>query len=254
MNLSEQQLSVLLTNGWWQHLDACAETALASEPDSSMALAAKGFGCLRNGRTEEARALFHDALAMDATDVVARIGLFNLYYQEANFPAAEQIITTLLHDLPGEAALHAAQCRLYTMFESREVAAKRIRQALELHPTNEQLRTIELYHAHKGTNEAHKIELSESLLKLAPENCLAHLILGHASIRKREFEVAERHLKTCMSIAPCEDTARQLQFLEAARSGKGQWRLAVWVYRRKIWKFIFPRRYRRERVKLKWDR
>ncbi len=254
MNLPEQQLSVLLTNGWWQHLDAFSDTALASEPDSSLAIAAKGFVCLRDGRIEEARCLFHDSLAIDATDVVARIGLFNLHYQDANFEKANEIIVGLLHDLPDEVGLHAAQCRLYAIFQSRECTDQKIRQALALHPQNEELRTIELYHAHKGADEALKLELSENLLQLAPENFLAHLILGHARIKERDFASAEHHLKTCMTLVPSENTARMLRFLEAARSGKGSWRLAAWAYQRKILKFLFPRHYLRKRVHLKWDR
>ncbi|HBV63200.1 MAG TPA: hypothetical protein DEF45_09290 [Rhodopirellula sp.] len=254
MNLSEQQLGVLLTHGWWQHVDAVADTALESEPESSLAIAAKGFVCLRDGQTQEARSLFHDALAIDASDIVARIGLFNLYYQDANFPKADELIRNLLLELPNEVGLHAAQCRLSAIFESRERTSEKIRQALSLHPANEELLTIELYHAHKGNDDAHKIELSKNLLRLAPDNLLAHLILGHACIKKRDFDAAEQHLKTCVRRAPSEETARQLELLEAARSGKGTWRLAAWAYRRKMWKLLFPRRHLRERLQLRWQR
>ncbi len=254
MSLPEQQLNVLLTNGWWQHLDAVSDTALASEPDSSLAIASKGFVCLRDGRIDEARDLFRDSLAIDASDVVARIGLFNLHYQDANFAEADKLIMDLLQDLPHEPGLHAAQCRLYAIFASRERTEQTIQQAVHLHPESEELRTIELYHAYKGKDQAKKTELSLDLLQLDPDNFLAHLILGQARIRERDFESAEHHLQTCMSLAPSENSARMLKYLEVARSGKGAWRLAAWAYRRKIMKFLLPRHYLRKRVKLRWDR
>ncbi len=254
MNLTEQQLCLLLSNGWWQHLDTLSDLALASEPDSSLAIASKAFACLRDGRTEQARDLFHDALAIDASDVVPRIGLFWLHYQDANFLEADELLKSLLLEFPNDVGLRIAQCRLYTMYKCRKRTDQTIQDALMLHPENEELRTIELYHAYKGDDENHKVTLSQQLLQLAPENALAHLILGHACINQRDYEAAEQHLKVCISFAPCEETALQLRYLVAAKTGKGLWRLAAWAYRRKILKFIFPRHYLRKRVKLRWGR
>lgn len=254
MNLPEQQLRVLLANRWWQHLDATSEAAIAAEPDSSLAIAAKGFVCLRDGKLDDARALFHASLAIDATDVIARTGLFNLHYQDANFEEADEVIMGLLHDFPNEAGLHAARCRLYSIFASHERTDQMIRKSLHLNPHDEELRAIELYHAYQGEGETVQIELSLKLLQLAPQNLLAHTILGRARLKERDFQSAEHHLNTCMAIAPSEDTARMVQILEAARSGRGSWRLAAWAYRRKILKFLFPKHYLKKRVKLRWDR
>lgn len=253
MNHPEQQLRMLLTNGWWQHLDAFSDIALASAPDSSLAIASKGFASLRRGKTDEALALFHDSLAIDATDVAARTGLFNLHYQDANFPKADEIIMGLLRDLPHEPALHAARCRLYAIFDTRKRTDEALREGLQLHPQDRELRTVELYHAYHGSDEQKKIAMSVKLLQLDPENLIAHVILGSTCLKERDFDNAQHHLKTCMAIAPSEDTARMLEVLEASRSGKGSWRLAVWAYRQKLLKRLFPKYYRRKRVKIRWD-
>ena len=128
-----------------------------------------------------------------------------------------------------------------------------LREGLQLHPQDRELRTVELYHAYHGSDEQKKIALSLKLLQLDPENLIAHVILGSTCLKERDFDNAQHHLKTCMAIAPSEDTARMLEILEASRSGKGSWRLAVWAYRQKLLKRLFPKYYRRKRVKIRWD-
>lgn len=254
MNSSEQQLGFILTNQWWEHLDHFTNQALAEDPSSSLAVACKGFVCLRQGDAQAAQALFLNSLAIDPTDSVARSGLFCFHFQEANFTEADDLLNGLLREFPEHEGVHIARCKLYAKFRDRARATQAISEALCLYPESEPIRSIELYHAYHGKDAAKTVELSTEILKISPENALAHLILGWDRLTAKEFDQAEYHLRTCMRINPDENTARMLQLLENTRDGNASWKLGFWAYRRRISRLLFRKRFLLERLQMKWRR
>ena len=254
MNSSEQQLAFILTNQWWEHLDHFNNEALAEDPSSSLAVACKGFVCLRQGDAQAAQTLFLNSLAIDPTDSVARSGLFYFHFQEANFTEADNLLKGLLREFPEHEGVHIARCKLYAKFRDRARATQAISEALCLYPESEPIRTIELYHAYHGNDAAKTVELSMEILKISAENALAHLILGWDRLTAKEFDQAEYHLRTCMRINPDENTARMLQLLENTRDGKASWKLGFWAYRRRISRLLFRKRFLLERLQMKWRR
>jgi tetratricopeptide (TPR) repeat protein len=254
MNSSEQQLGFILTNQWWEHLDHFINQALAEDPSSSLAVACKGFVCLRQGDAQAAQALFLNSLAIDPTDSVARSGLFCFHFQEANFTEADDLLKGLLREFPEHEGVHIARCTLYAKFRDRARATQAISEALCIYPESEPIRSIELYHAYHGKDAAKTVELSTEILKISPENALAHLILGWDRLTAKEFDQAEYHLRTCMRINPDENTARMLQLLENTRDGNASWKLGFWAYRRRISRLFFRKRFLLERLQMKWRR
>lgn len=254
MNSSEQQLGFILTNQWWEHLDHFTDQALTEDPSSSLAVACKGFVRLRQGDSQGAQRLFLNSLAIDPTDSVGRSGLFYFHLQEGDFAEADDLIKGLLRDFPEYEGVHIARCKLYALFRDRSRATQAIGEALFLHPESEPIRSLELYHAYHGNDAAKTVELSTEILKISPENALAHLILGWDRLTAKEFDQAEYHLRTCMRINPDENTARMLQLLENTRDGKASWKLVFWAYRRRISRLLFRKRFLLERLQMKWRR
>ena len=165
MNLSEQQLGFILTNQWWEHLDHFTNQALTEDPGSSLAVACKGFVCLRQGDSKGAHDLFLNSLAIDPTDSVARSGLFYFHLQEGNFAQADEWVIGLLRDFPEHEGVHIARCKLYAKFHDRARATQAINEALGLYPESEPIRCLELYQAYQGGDGVKTVELSKDILK-----------------------------------------------------------------------------------------
>ena len=116
MNSPDEKLAVLMENGLWEHLEAFSAQALTANPNSSIALAAKGFALLRRDNSDAARQLFLDALRTDPSDRLPKYGLHFCYYRTGNFAQAERCLVDLLKEDPESETAHGLE-----MLSIREV-------------------------------------------------------------------------------------------------------------------------------------
>jgi tetratricopeptide (TPR) repeat protein len=254
MNSLDTKLAILLQNRLWEHLDSFSAEALAAGPHSSIALAAKGLSLLKNDDTVGARSLFLDALRAEPTDPLPRCGLYLCDYRNGDFAQASQRLLDLLKDFPENESLHVTRCLLYTKFRKRQLAEEAFSSALQRFPENEELLSAQLYHARRYPAYRDVQALGTSLLRLYPNNLVAHLTLGEQCLMQGKLDQAEEHFRTCVTIAPSESTVRMMKIVEARRTGKGLLALLLWTIKRKLLKLFVPGYAKRERLNLKWSR
>lgn len=254
MEASEKRLTVLMENHMWDHLEGFTEQDLSAKPDSSIALSARGFVQLRNDDTGSAKQLFLDALQVDADDPLPKYGLHLCYYSEGDFTGAEHILLGLLKDNPDNEFLIVARCWLYAKFRRKKIAGEAIAAALQQFPKNESLLKAQLFHAKSHSKSLKIKKLSTSLLKLYPENALAHVCLGDYYLKMNDLVKAEEHIRAALSVSPNEANARMLEFVEARKSGAGSFSLFLWAIKRKLLKLFMPGFSRRERLNIDWNR
>ena len=199
-------------------------TSFGSQTLSSPKLQAElraivGMAQLARNRTEDARKAFAEALALDAADATANLGMARLAASEKNFAQADSLVDKVLGASPSNlAALMFKGALLETQGQS-EAAEKTYRDAIRAapHQVAPRLSLISLLVNNQLLDKA-STEV-EALQKVAPKDARSFYAKALLLVGQRKFAQAKEAILQVLKVAPNHVPSLMLAGMAAMETG-----------------------------------
>ena len=213
MTHSDSRIQAALGIGLWERLDELSDDALTENPDSGLAIYAKGIAAMRRREYIEARGHFEVALSRDPNVPNFSHGLAICDFVDNNVQSAENRIRSVLQSHPDYFDGQLFLCWILAKSHQTSRAEIEIRAALTSQPEHPSLLEALLYLRRNVERRRDTEELTRRLLAANPESVTGHLCLADSLLRNNRPAEAAEEIRYCLSKLPRVEMRHQLQRL-----------------------------------------
>ncbi len=202
MTHSDSRIQAALGIGLWERLDELSDDALTENPDSGLAIYAKGIAAMRRREYIEARGHFEVALSRDPNVPNFSHGLAICDFVDNNVQSAENRIRSVLQSHPDYFDGQLFLCWILAKSHQTSRAEIEIRAALTSQPEHPSLLEALLYLRRNVERRRDTEELTRRLLAANPESVTGHLCLADSLLRNNRPAEAAEEIRYCLSKLP----------------------------------------------------
>ena len=239
-NSHEERLGAILHLQLWDHAEEVSQSALAENPESPLAIYARGMLALRARDYVNGERLLREALRIYPEHCSSRYALAACHLVKGEVDAAETLTREVLNDEPenvdGRIFLGWILAKTHQLSKAKD----EVNRILELSPDHPAAFEIKLYLARNVQRRKDHSDLCHTLLSLDPDNFLARLCLGQRYLEIGNLDEAERMFRECMQLNPSAQIERLLRVTKWRRSWWGFAPLLILWIRLRLRRWFFP--------------